>query len=137
MAGWNPWAAARAHLHLEIVYDDVVDGATWHRDSSGDRITIDAAASRRDRRAYLAHELIHLERGVGYPTATAATMEREEAIVRRETALRLVPLPELAALIERTEELEPVTASLVAEAFDVPEHVAAEALLALQQRLFA
>jgi len=137
MAGWNPWAAARAHLHLEILYDDVPDGATWHRDAQGDCITISASADRRQRRALLAHELIHMERGIGYPVATAATMQREEAIVRRETAVRLVPLAELTALIERADGIEPITPALVGDEFDVPEHVAMEAMLALRQRQHA
>jgi hypothetical protein len=135
MAGWNPWAAARAHLHLEIRYGDVAEGATWHRDAEGDCITISASASRRQRKALLAHELIHMERGIGFPVATAATMQREEAIVRRETAVRLVPLPELLALVERLEGIEPITAELVGEEFDVPEPIALEALVALRQRL--
>ncbi len=134
MAGWNPWTAARARPDLQIWFADVPDGATWHRDEHGDHITLDASATRRERRALLAHELVHAERGVGYPHATAATMEREEAIVRRETALRLVPLAELAALVDRRGDVEPVTCEVVADEFDVPEPVAREALLALRQR---
>jgi hypothetical protein len=133
--GWNPWRAARAHPHLEIVYAPVPEGATWHRDAEGDRITIDERASRRERRALLAHELIHAERGIGHPVASAATMQREEAIVRRETAVRLVPLLELAALVEARDGIEPITAAVVAEEFDVPEAVALEALVALRDRL--
>jgi hypothetical protein len=132
MAGWNPWAAAARLPRLEIWFGDVPEGATWHRVGTRDQITIDARAGRRERCALLAHELVHLERGVGYPLATAATMEREEAIVRRETARRLVPPGELADLVARRSEVEPVTAALVAEEFDVPEPVAAEALRALQ-----
>src|SRR5687768_1805983 len=134
MAGWNPWAAARAWPHLEIWFGDVPDGATWHRDEHGDHIVLDASATRRERRALLAHELVHAERGIGFPHATAATMQREEAIVRRETAVRLVPLDDLASLVERRGDVEPVTEGVVAEEFDVPEDVAREALLALGQR---
>jgi hypothetical protein len=134
MAGWNPWAAARAVPHLEIWFADVPDGATWHRDHVGDHSTIDAAAPRRQRRALLAHELVHVERGVGYPAATAATMEREEAIVRRVVAVRLVPLDALSELVARRSDVEPITEVLVAEEFDVPEDIAREALLALRQR---
>jgi hypothetical protein len=132
MAGWNPWAAAARLPRLEIWFDDVPDGATWHRVDGRDHITIDSRAGRRERSALLAHELVHVERGVGYPWATEATMEREEAIVRRETARRLVPTDELAALVARRSEVEPVTASLVAEEFDVPERVAQEALRLLR-----
>ena len=131
MAGWNPWAAAARLPRLEIWFDDVPEGATWHRIGDRDLITIDARAGRRERSALLAHELVHVERGVGHPYASAATMEREEAIVRRETARRLVPPDELADLVARRAEVEPVTAHLVAEEFDVPEPVAQEALLLL------
>jgi Zn-dependent peptidase ImmA (M78 family) len=134
MAGWNPWAAARAVPHLEIWFADVPDGATWHREEDADHITIDARATRRERRALLAHELVHVERGIGYPAATPATMQREEAIVRREVAARLVPPDALEDLVARRSDVEPVTALVVAEEFDVPEDVAREALLALGQR---
>jgi hypothetical protein len=131
--GWDPWRAAAALPRLEIWYGDVPEGAVWHRDHRGDQITIDASAGARERRALLAHELVHLERGIGYPLASAATMEREEAIVRREVARRLVPPDELAALVARVGDLEPVTAEVVADEFDVPAHVAAEALASLQR----
>lgn len=134
MAGWDPWRAAGAHARLEIFFGVVPHGATWHEDDDGDVITIDAGATRRERRALLAHELVHAERRVGYPAATPATMQREEAIVRRETAVRLVPLDELADLVARRSEVEAITAALVADEFDVPEAVAAEALDALRRR---
>jgi hypothetical protein len=132
MAGWNPWAAAARRPRREIWLGDVPDGATWHRADGRDHITIDARADQRSRRALLAHELVHLERGIGYPLATERTMQREEAIVRRETARRLVPPSELAALIAARSDVEPITAALVAEEFDVPEPVADDALRALQ-----
>jgi hypothetical protein len=135
MAGWNPWAAAGRLPGLEIWFADVPEGATWHRAGGHDVITIDQRATRTQRSALLAHELVHVERGIGHPLATARTMEREEAIVRRETARRLVPPQELAELVARRSEVEPVTVALVAEEFDVPEPVAAEALLALAREL--
>ena len=134
MAGWDPWAAASRRPHLEIWFGDVPDGATWHEEDHGDVITLDAGADRRRRRALLAHELVHAERRVGFPDATVATMQREEAIVRRVAATRLVPLDDLARLVRQRIDVEPVTAALVAEEFDVPDDVAAEALVALRQR---
>jgi hypothetical protein len=134
MAGWDPWQDAGRRPRLEIWFGSVPQGATWHEDEDGDVITIDAGASRRQRRALLAHELVHAERRVGFPAATTATMQREEAMVRRETALRLVPLRELASLVRRRGEVEPITAALVADEFDVPDDVAGEALVALRQR---
>ena len=134
MAGWDPWAAAARRPHLQIWYADLPHGASWHEEDGGDVITLDASAGRRARRALLAHELVHAERRVGYPDATTATMQREEAIVRREVATRLVPLEELADLVRRRAEVEGVTAALVAEEFDVPDDVAAEALAVLSRR---
>jgi hypothetical protein len=84
----------------------------------------------------LAHELIHAERGIGHPVATRATMEREEEIVRRETARRLVPTALLEAFLRA--RLDPaaapegVTADDVAEEFDVEPAVAAKALALLR-----
>ena len=135
MAGWNPWArgarACRASRSGSPTCPTAPPG-TGTSTATTSRST--PRASRRERRALLAHELVHAERGVGYPAASTATMEREEAIVRRETALRLVPLLELDDLVARRSEVEPITAALVAEEFDVPEDVAREALLALRQR---
>ncbi|MCU1356424.1 MAG: hypothetical protein JWM89_1842 [Acidimicrobiales bacterium] len=81
------------------------------------------------------HELVHDERRIGWPFATAATMEKEEAIVRRETASRLVPADELYAMVQRSDGIEPVTAHLVADEFDVTSAVAHLALRTLQQRM--
>lgn len=116
-----------------IEFDDVPYGAAWFREGGRDVIVIDATADRRTRRALLAHELIHAERGIGFPAASPAVMQREEAAVRRETAIRLVPLDELADFVIRTEDIEPVTPTVVGEEFDVPEHVAHEAMRALEQ----
>ena len=131
---WNPWRAARERDDLDIEFADVPYGAAWFREGGRDVIVIDVAADRRTRRALLAHELIHAERGIGFPAASAAVMQREEAAVRRETAVRLVPLDELSAFVTRRSAVEPVTAALVGEEFDVPEPVALEALRALGQR---
>jgi hypothetical protein len=128
---WNPWRAARDLDNLVIEFDDVPCGAAWFQEGDLDVIVIDVEADRRTRRALLAHELIHAERRIGFPAASAAVMQREEATVRRETAVRLVPLDELAAFVGRSEGIEPVTAGSVADEFDVPEDVAAEACRAL------
>jgi hypothetical protein len=128
---WNPWRAARERENLVIEYADLSCGAAWFQEGGRDVIVIDASADRRTRRALLAHELIHAERGIGFPAASPAVMQREEAAVRRETAVRLVPLDELAGFVARVAGLEAVTAALVGDEFDVPEPVAAEALRAL------
>lgn len=131
---WNPWRAARERENLVIEFADLSCGAAWFQEDGRDVIVIDAAADRRTRRALLAHELIHAERGIGFPAASPAVMQREEAAVRRETAVRLVPLDELAGFVLRAVGVEPVTPALVGEEFDVPDDVAVEALRALAQR---
>lgn len=72
------------------------------------------------------HELVHDERRVLSPDP--AVMAREEAIVRRVAAARLVPPAELEGWITRRIEVEPVTVACVAEAADVTVEVASEAL---------
>lgn len=104
-------------------------GGRWEQLPDGTHVvTLDTALGRRDRNAVLAHELIHVERGIGWGAATAATMQHEEAQVRRETARRLVPIEELSVFVAARAENEPVTAELVADEFDVPVAVAALAL---------
>lgn len=75
----------------------------------------------------LAHELVHAERGIGHGAATAATMQREEAAVRREVARRLVPEAELRRFVARRLTVGPVGIAEIAEEFDVDPDVAAEA----------
>jgi hypothetical protein len=54
-------------------------------------------------------------------------MQREEAIVRREVARRLVPEDELRAFVSRLITVGPVTVDEIAEEFDVDHEVATEA----------
>jgi hypothetical protein len=100
----------------------------WQRDADGEVIVLDVALDRRARRCVLAHELVHAERGIGRPAASAATMEREEEAVRREVARRLVPPGLLASFVGSRAELDGTTAADVAEEFDVEIDVAVKAL---------
>ena len=117
MVGWNPWRALREREHLTLFVGRLPDGVrgVWMPGV----IVLDHRLGRRQRNATLAHELVHDERGIGAPAATTATMEREEAIVRRITAQRLIPATELAALA-LTADLDPIETWAVAEHFDVP-----------------
>lgn len=117
---WNPWRALSEREHLDLVVARLPDGVrgVW----SPGVIALDHRLGRRQRNATLAHELVHDERGIGQPTATEAMMEREEAIVRRITAERLIPADELTELARRG-EVEPVHLWEVADHFDVPEDV--------------
>jgi hypothetical protein len=64
-------------------------------------ITLRAGTSAAQRRCTLAHEIVHLERGV---TDCGPWSGREELLVHREVARRLIPLP---LLITAARELGP------------------------------
>lgn len=138
---WNPWAALRDQPELELALVDlpaIAGGAFYAPQPEGwAAILIDRRRSRRDRRALLAHELVHHERGGGCPTSDmpshwTVVARREEARVNIEVARRLVPLDELRAFLDRMSdsELAGATARDIADQFDVTEEIA---LLAVQQ----
>lgn len=125
-SGENPWQTLRGRPVVRLWWSLLPPGvdAVW----DGDEIHIDFRLSRTERRCALMHELVHHERQVGWPDASAATMEREEQIVRSETARRLVPPEHLARWVEARAEVEPITAELVAQEWDVTAEVARVAL---------
>lgn len=138
MAGWKVWGELRRRPHLELAWAYL----TGHRgriEDVGDgrrRIVIDARLDQRQRRATLAHELVHDERGLLYTEDTPiGIVRKEEAIVEAETARRLVPLEELDQLV-RTAVLNDgcVTWREVADWFEVPRDVAEHAMGQLQRR---
>lgn len=119
MERWNPWRALRA-IEAELWFADLHgDRGRWVRTGRGDEIYLDHALDRRERREVLAHELIHVERGIGRPDATPDTMQREEVIVWREALDRLVPPDELVAFLVRRVSEGPVTLDELAEEFDL------------------
>ena len=59
-------------------------------------ISLRAGTSAAQRRCTLAHEIVHLERGVADCGPWAG---REELLVHREVARRLIPVPQLAAAV--------------------------------------
>jgi hypothetical protein len=133
---WNPWDVVARHDDLVVVVRPLGDRkGLWQRDHLGDLIVLDADLDHIERRAVLAHELIHAERGIGWGSATAATMAKEEHLVRWETAERLVP----GALLERwlREEWcgERIDPAEIAEQFGVPTDVAVQALDRLATRV--
>lgn len=128
----NPWWTLAKYPELLVEFDVLPDGvgAMWE----GRRIILDSRLGQRARRCALMHEIVHFERQVGFPDASVATMEREEEIVRREAALRLVPFGELRAFVAVRSQFEGVTADAVGEEFDVTTVVALEAIWALVRR---
>ncbi len=134
---WNPWRELRRRSHivfrLAILPDETGGGVYWPRAGRA-ALIIDPRLSRVDRRAVLAHELVHDERGGGadhsdMPPSWAPVVARDEAAVDQEVARRLVPADLLLRFCEVMALLDiGVMAHHVAEHFDVPESVAGVAL---------
>lgn len=133
---WSPWRALRDREHIDFRLAPLpfsLRAIYWPR---GDRtaIIISPDLTQVERRAALAHELIHDERGGGCdcPADGHAGLHqlaaKEERSVRSEVARRLVPVAALELLIDRAAALdEGVTANDIAEHFGVPIDVAERA----------
>jgi hypothetical protein len=127
--GWNPWSALRDRDHIRFVLDPVAEvggGGLYARHGDCAAIVIHPELHRIDRRAALAHELIHDERGIVPTEAPQWIVSREEHLVHLEVARRLVPLDQLADFVEA--HAGPLTVADVADEFDVPPDVARRAI---------
>lgn len=118
---------------------DLPDGHRGLTAQRGEKavVFISRALSPVERLVVLAHELAHLERGgsgwvPGMPDRLMAIVGREESRVDRIVAERLVPSEALARWVERRSEVEPITAELVAQEWDVTPEVAELALSLLR-----
>lgn len=137
MAGWRVWRELRARPHLELRFAalDHADGALVDVDGRRRIVILDHRLGRRDRNAVLAHELVHDERGLLFDDDTPiGIVRKEEAIVDAITAARLVPLDELDVFLGRCDDADGITATQVADEFDVPVDVAVRAIRLLAQR---
>jgi hypothetical protein len=132
---WHVWADLAKRPHIVLAWG-AIDGASALIEDLGGgwrRITLDARLDRRARRAALAHELVHDERGILFDAdCPAGLVEIEERAVRAEVTRRLVPPVALGDLVATSIEAgHQVTWRTVADTFDVPRDIATEALLAL------
>lgn len=125
----------RARSEVEMIVCDLPAGmrALYACDGADHAILISRQLSPSERLAALAHELVHLDRGhAGHdpsmPETMRACVQREERRVDRIVAAQLVPLGELQRWVQRRALLEAVTVAMVAEEFDLAEHVAETAL---------
>lgn len=110
---YNPWGELAARPHLQLRWADAA-----HRgciDFATSTITLARGMLRAERRSVLTHELVHDERG---PTQIW-TVPREEALVRRVSARRLIDIYDLADALrwahdehEAAEELDVDVATL-------------------------
>ena len=138
MAGWRVWGELRRRPHIELVWAHLRGHRGRIEDLGGGRrrITLDAGLNQCDRRAVLAHELVHDERGILFTDDTPVLLVvKEEAYVRTETTRRLVPIDELELLVRAAVlDGQSVAWRDVAGWFDVPRDVADDALVQLQRR---
>lgn len=124
-ARWNPWRSLRSRPDIVLWFAPLGgDRGRWSRGSGGDEILLDPTLDRRTRNEVLAHELVHAERGIGFPLATEATMELEEERVWRTALDRLAPPDELRAFVERRSTAGPVSVTDLAEEFDLSPEAA-------------
>lgn len=127
----RPWRELRRREHIELRFDPIAEaagGAVYGRLRDRAVIVLSPDLGRVERRCALAHELVHDDWGVVAPPATAATMERVEAISRRQVSEWLVPAGDLERFVAARSTVEPITAELVAEEFDVTVEVALASL---------
>lgn len=124
---WNPWRALRDLGDVVLVRDVPLAGPRGLAIVFPDGepvVALDPALSRVERRSVLAHELVHLERGILPQDAPDHVVAREERLVDDETARRLVPADELRAVAASLLDVaEAVEAWQLAEHFDVTEAV--------------
>ncbi len=134
MERWNPWRALRSRpIDLWFAPLDG-DRGRWSSADGRDEILVEESLGRRHRREVLAHELVHAERRVGWPLATAATMELEEERVWRVALCRLAPPAEVRGFLLRRGTIGPVTVADVAEEFDLSIEAATRLLDLLRVR---
>lgn len=134
---WSPWRALKHMPNVTMALAELPNetgGAVLAKKGSAVVILLDRRLTQAERKAALAHELLHLERGStshcrNIRGALSVEVVREENRIQREVALRLVPLDVLGPAVDRLADLgHGVTALEVAEEFDVPPVVASQAL---------
>jgi hypothetical protein len=113
------------------------DGGGGGGDGSGrfgGWVVVDPSLDAPHRRTVIEHERVHLERGMtthvhDAPASWLAVTAREELLVNREVARRLVPVDGLRTLVARAcRSDDAVSVATVAAAFDVTDDLAAVAL---------
>ena len=118
MTTYHPWRDARARKHLDIRFVDHLPPGTRGR-LTGDQVEIQRHTHQDERRSTLAHELVHDERRI-YPE-DPVLHAREELIVERIAARRLIALDRLVEVLCWTRHTEEVAEELWV---DVPMLVA-------------
>lgn len=124
---WNPWRALREQADVVLVRSVPLAGPRGLAIVFPDGepvVALDPSLGRVERRSVLAHELVHLERGLLPHDSPDHVVAREERRVDGEAARRLVPADELRAVAASLLDVaEAVEAWQLAEEFDVTEAV--------------
>lgn len=134
MERWDPWEQLE-ETEVDLWFAELDrERGRWTRSGSTDTIVLETSLDRRTRTEVLAHELVHVERGIGWPDASAATMQLEEERVWRIALGRLAPPDAVRRFLRRRGSVGPVTVHDLAEEFDLSVEAARRvaALVALQ-----
>ena len=117
---WNPWRTLRDLDAVELWFAPL-DGCRglWIRSGGRDVVYLEETLDRRERREVLAHELVHVERGLGHPDVSPLLTAKDEASVWREALRRLAPPDVIGALQRRADDGEPVTVDDLADELDL------------------
>jgi hypothetical protein len=100
--GWNPWRhIGDNYPHIPVIRDRELPGRIWGL-TDGTRIWICRRLNQAQRRSTLAHELIHIERGL--PPNDPRGLAREERLVSELAARRLITLQDLTAALKWSRE---------------------------------
>lgn len=142
MVRYSPWRVLAAQNHITVRISPLpagVSGACRVLADGAVLILLASSLDARERVAVLAHELLHIERGIGRGESCPewrAVEAREEEIIDRQVAGRLLPTEELAAWIRaRGPDDEAVTTRVVADEWFVSEPVARRALEAVARQV--
>jgi hypothetical protein len=119
---WNPWRSLRDRDEVDLWFAPL-DGCRglWVRSAGRDAIYLEETLDRRQRREVLAHELVHVERGLGHPDVSPLLTAKDEASVWREALRRLAPAEVLADLRRRADDGDPITIGDLADELDLSE----------------
>lgn len=100
--GWNPWRhIGDNYPHITVVRDQELPGRIWGL-TDGTRIWICKRLNQAQRRSTLAHELLHIERGL--PPSEPRGLAREEKLVSEIAARRLITITDLIDALRWTRE---------------------------------
>lgn len=105
---WHPWRQLRERRHITLQWTDNDTGQLGCFNHRTQTITLDRLQTQAERRCTLTHELIHAERGPCPPGMAA----REEEIVEREAARRLIDIRPLIEAMAWSTDMSEIAAEL-------------------------